>query len=67
MVEATVAYRNGDVQTVYAESFEELFTILDEQDQEIVQVMGKTIKLPDMRQGKEAKANGNHQGENRQP
>lgn len=66
MVEATVAYRNGAVQTVYAESFEELFTILDEQDQEIVQVVGKTIKLPDMRQGKETKANGNHQSENRE-
>lgn len=57
MVEATVAYRNGDVRTVYAESFEELFTRLDEQNQEIMQVTGKTIKLPDMRQGKEAKSN----------
>ena len=62
MVEATVAYRNGEVQTMYAESFEELFTRLDEQNMEIVQVMGKTIKRSDMRQGKEAKAHGNHQG-----
>ena len=62
MVEATVAYRNGDVQTMYANSFEELFTRLDEQNMEIMQVVGKTINLPDMRQGKEAKPHGNHQG-----
>lgn len=62
MVEATVAYRNGDVQTMYANSFEELFTRLDEQNMEIMQVVGKTINLPDMRQGKEAKAHGNHKG-----
>lgn len=55
MVEATVAYRNGDVQTMYAESFEELFLCLDEQNQDIVQVVGKTIKMTDMRQGKEKK------------
>lgn len=55
MVEATVAYRNGDIQTVYAESFEELFLLLDEQNQDIVQVVGKTIKLNAMRQGKEKK------------
>ena len=55
MVEAMVAMRNGDVQTVYAESFEELFTRLDEQNKDIVQVIGKTIKMTDMRQGKEKK------------
>ena len=57
MVEATVAYRNGEVQTMYAESFEELFTRLVEQNMEIVQVVGKTIKLTDMRQGKETLKN----------
>lgn len=55
MVEATVSMRNGDVQTVYAESFEELFLLLDEQNQDIVKVVGKTIKMTDMRQGKEKK------------
>ena len=53
MVEATVALSNGDVFTVYDDNFEKLFTRLDEQNLDIVQVVGKTIKLTDMRQGKE--------------
>lgn len=57
MVEAMVAMRNGEVQTMYAESFEELFLLLDEQNQDIVQVIGKTIKLNAMRQGKETLKN----------
>jgi hypothetical protein len=53
MVEATVALRNGEVLTVYAGSFEELFANLDAQNYDIVQVVGRTIKLNEMRQGKE--------------
>ena len=53
MVEATVALRNGEVMTVYANDFEELFTRLEEQEQNIVQITGRTIKLNAMRQGKE--------------
>jgi len=59
MVEATVALRNGEVQTMYAESFEELFTRLDEQNLDIVQITGRTIKLNAMRQGKEKLTYGN--------
>ena len=53
MVEATVKLRNGDVLTVYDESFEKLFAHLDERELDIVKIVGRTIKLPDMRQGKE--------------
>jgi len=53
MVEATVALRSGEVMTVYANDFEELFTRLEEQEQNIVQITGRTIKLNAMRQGKE--------------
>jgi hypothetical protein len=51
MVEATVAMRNGEVKTVYADDFNELDKMLDWED--VVQIVGKTIKLTDMRQGKE--------------
>ena len=51
MVEATVALRNGEVKTVYAEDFMELDKLIAWED--VVQIMGKTIKLKDMRQGKE--------------
>lgn len=51
MVEATVALRNGDVVTVYADDFMELDTQLDWED--VVQIVGRTIKMADMRQGKE--------------
>ena len=53
MVEATIALRNGEMRTVYAETFEELFETIDAQELDIIQVVGKTIKLKDMRQGKE--------------
>jgi hypothetical protein len=53
MIEATVKLRNGDVLTVYDETFEKLFANIDEQELDIVQIVGRTIKLPDMRQGKE--------------
>lgn len=59
MVEATVALRNGEVMTVYANDFEELFTRLEEQEQNIVQITGRTIKLNAMRQGKEKLTYGN--------
>lgn len=53
MVEATVALKNGEVMTVYADSFQELFAHLAEEGHEFNQVVGKTIKLKDLRQGKE--------------
>lgn len=53
MVEATIALRNGEMRTVYAATFEELFETIDAQELDIIQVVGKTIKLKDMRQGKE--------------
>ena len=51
MVEATVALRNGEVVTVYANDFMELDRKVAWED--VVQIMGKTIRLQDMRQGKE--------------
>ena len=57
MVEATVALRNGDVQTVYANDFNELDKMLDWEN--VVQIIGKTIKLKDMKQGKERLSYGN--------
>ena len=51
MVEATVAMRNGEVITVYADNFMELDKKLAWED--VVQIVGKTIRLQDMRQGKE--------------
>lgn len=51
MVEATVALRNGEVMTVYSDDFNELDKLLDWEN--VVQIIGKTIKLKDMRQGKE--------------
>jgi hypothetical protein len=51
MVEATVALRNGEVQTVYANDFNELDKMINWE--EVAQIIGKTIKLKDMKQGKE--------------
>ena len=51
MVEATVALRNGEVQTVYANDFNELDKMINWE--EVSQIIGKTIKLKDMKQGKE--------------
>lgn len=51
MVEATVALRNGEVQTVYANDFNELDKLINWE--EVAQIIGKTIKLKDMKQGKE--------------
>lgn len=53
MVEATVALKNGEVMTVYADNFIELFASLAEEGCDIKQVVGKTIRLKDLRQGKE--------------
>lgn len=53
MVEATVALKNGEVMTVYADSFSELFARLAEEGHDIKQVVGKTIRLKDLRQGRE--------------
>lgn len=57
MVEATVALRNGEVITVYADDFLELDKQVAWED--VVQIVGKTIKLKDMKQGKERLNNGN--------
>jgi hypothetical protein len=57
MVEATVALRNGEVQTVYANDFNELDKLINWE--EVAQIIGKTIKLKDMKQGKERLNNGN--------
>lgn len=51
MVEATVQLKNGEVFTTYARTFEGLFKRLEGKD--VVKVVGKTIRLKDMRQGKE--------------
>lgn len=51
MVEATVAMRNGEVITVYADDFLDLDKQVAWED--VVQIVGKTIRLQDMRQGKE--------------
>lgn len=57
MVEATVALQNGEVQTVYANDFNELDKLINWE--EVAQIIGKTIKLKDMRQGRESLNNGN--------
>ena len=49
MVEATVALRNSEVQTVYANDFNELDKLINWE--EVAQIIGKTIKLKDMKQG----------------
>lgn len=51
MVEATVQLKNGEMFTTYARTFEGLFKRLEGKD--VVKVVGKTIRLKDMRQGKE--------------
>lgn len=53
MVEATVALKNGKVMTVYADNFPEMFARLAEEGHDIKQVVGKTIRLKNLRQGKE--------------
>jgi len=67
MVTANVALKSGEVKTVYANSFDELFKNLESDAGNIVTIRGKAILLKDMRQGKEKMQNGNHQSENRQP
>ena len=53
MVEATAVLSNGEIMTVYANSFEELFARLAEEGHDIKQIIGKTIRLKDLRQGRE--------------
>lgn len=60
MVTAQVATKNGEVRTVYANSFDELFKNLESEAGNIVSIRGKAILLKDMRQGKESMHNGNH-------
>lgn len=58
MVTAHVSLKNGDVKTVYADSFDELFASLEDDADNIVSIRGKAILLKDMRQGKERTNNG---------
>lgn len=51
MVEATAVLSNGEIMTVYANSFEELFARLAEEGHDIKQIVGKAIRLKDLRQG----------------
>lgn len=53
MVEATAVLSNGEIMTVYADSFEELFARLAEEGHDIKQIVGKTIRLKELRQGRE--------------
>jgi len=53
MVTANVAMKNGEVKTVYADGFQELFKQLESYENEIVSIKGKAILLKAMRQGKE--------------
>ena len=55
MVTANVAMKNGEVKTVYADSFPQLFAQLEPYENEIASIRGKAILLKDMRQGKEKK------------
>ena len=58
MVTANVAMKNGEVRTVYANGFPELFKQLEPYENEIVSIKGKAILLKDMRQGKETLTDG---------
>lgn len=58
MVTANVALKNGEVKTVYANDFDELFAELEKDADNIVSIRGKAILLKDMRQGKERTNNG---------
>lgn len=58
MIQAKIAFKDGRTQTVYADSFEEIFRRFEE-DQEIIQVTGKKVRLFEMRQGKEKNRYGN--------
>lgn len=53
MVKATVYLRNGQVLTVTANDFIDLYATLKDVEQDIVQLIGRTVKVADLRQGKE--------------
>lgn len=53
MVKATVYLRDGQVLTVTANDFIGLYASLKDVEQDIVQLIGRTIRVADMRQGKE--------------
>lgn len=53
MVKATVYLRDGQVLTVTANDFIDLYASLKDVEQDIVQIIGRTIRVADMRQGKE--------------
>ena len=53
MVEATVVLKNGEIMTVNAYSFEELFIRLAEEGHDLKQSIGKAINLKELRQGRE--------------
>lgn len=52
MIEAMIATKNGDVFTVYADSFPQLFSEMEPMAKDVVQVTGRVIKTDEMRQGK---------------
>lgn len=60
MIFAKMVFKDGRTQTVYADtdSFGEIFRQFGE-DQNIIRVTGKKVRLFDMRQGKEKKQYGN--------
>lgn len=53
MVEAIVELRSGETMLLYARDFDELFADLAEYEDDVIQLVGRTIKTQDMRQGRE--------------
>ena len=53
MVTADVMFKNGEVRTFYADEFPELFKKIEQCEDEVFYIRGKTINLKDMRQGRE--------------
>ena len=59
MIEAMIALKNGDVFTVYADTFEGLFSDLEPMANDVVQITGRVTKTNEMRQGKGTRRNEN--------
>lgn len=53
MVKATVSLRDGQVLTVTAADFVQLYESLKDKEQDIMQIVGSTVKVAELRQGKE--------------
>lgn len=56
MIEATYVTSSGETRIVYANGFPELFKYLEGKD--VIEIVGCTISLAEMRQGKEKVTNG---------